>query len=164
MPWPETNVLEPGSEPVDAISLLRADMDEVDGAFAKFWDVSHDDDPQRRATKVDAAREACRRTRAYLDLEKLFVRTLEGTVADPALLHEMRSGQAKALELVEVIERADPGNSQFDPAVRVLGDFLLKHAAGEREAVFRHVVASQANLFELGEQLRREHAARRKLE
>ncbi len=164
MPWPETNVVEPGTEPVDAISLLRADMDQVDGVFAKFWDVSHDDDTQRRATKVEAAREVCRRTRAYLDLEKAFVRTVEATVADPELLREMGSSHDKAIELVVAIERVDPDDRQFDPAVRVLGDFMLKHAAGEREGVFRHVAASRMNLFEIGEQLRRGHAARRLLE
>lgn len=162
MSWPETDVLEPGLEPVDAISLLRADMDEVDGVFARYWDVSHDDDLQRRATKVDEAREACRRTRAYLELEQSFMRALQGTVTDPELLREMSAGQARAIALVEAIERVDPDDRQFDPSLRVLGDFLLKHAGREREAVFRHVVASPANLFEIGARLRREHAARRR--
>ena len=154
MPWPETNLLEPGAEPVDAISLLRADMEAVDGAFAKFWDVSHADDPAQRRTKVDSARDVCHRTRVYLGLEQAFVRALESTVADVTLLHEMRAGQDKALELVAVIERVDPSDPQYDAAVRVLGDFLLKHADGEREGVFRHVAASRVNLFAIGEQLR----------
>jgi hypothetical protein len=158
MPWPETNVLEPGSEPLDAINLLRADMDEVDGAFAKYWDVSHDDDARRRQAKVEVARDVCQRTGTYLGLEKAFVRSLESTVADPSLLREMRAGQEKALELVGAIERMDPADTQYDSAVRVLGDFLLKHAEGEREGVFRHVVASRVNLFEIGEQLRQKRA------
>jgi hypothetical protein len=154
MPWPETDVLEPGAEPVDAISLLRADMDEVDGAFAKFWDVSHDDDVEKRRTKVDVARDVCHRTRVHLGLERAFLRAVEGTITDEALLREMRAGQEKALDLCAKIERVDPGDRQFDVAVRVLGDFLLQRAAGEREGVFRHVAASRLNLFELAEQLR----------
>ena len=158
MPWPETNVLDPGAEPVDAISLLRADMDEVDGAVAKFWDVSHDDDLERRRTKVDEARDVCHRTRVYLGLEQTFLRALEGTVADVTLLRDMRAGQDEALELCAAIERADADDPQYDKAVRVLGDFLLKHAEGEREGVFRHVAASRVNLFEIGEQLRAKRA------
>jgi hypothetical protein len=154
MPWPETNVLETGAEPVDAISLLRADMDELDGAFAKFWDVSHDDDLAKRATKVQEGREVCHRTRVHLGLERAFLRAVEGAVTDETLLREMRIGQAKALDLCAAIERVDPGDAQYDVAVRVLGDFLLKRAAGEREGVFRHVAASRLNLFELAEQLR----------
>jgi len=154
MPWPETNVLEPGAEPVDAIGLLRADMAEVDGAFAKFWDVSHDDDPEKRRTKVDVARDVCHRTRVHLGLERAFLRAIESAVTDETLLGEMRAGQDKALDLCAKIERFDPADGQYDVAVRVLGDFLLQRAAGEREGVFRHVAASRINLFELAEQLR----------
>jgi hypothetical protein len=154
MPWPETNVLEPGAEPVDAISLLRADMDEVDGAFAKFWDVSHDDDVEKRRTKIDAARDACHRTRVHLGLERAFLRAVEGTVSDETLLREMRISEGEALDLCAKIERVEPADRQYDVAVRVLGDFLLKRAAGEREGVFRHVAASRLDLFELAEQLR----------
>lgn len=154
MPWPETNLLEPGAEPVDAISLLHADTSELDGAFATFWDVSHDDDLEKRATKVEVARDVCHRTRVHLGLERAFLRAVEGTIPDEALLREMRAGQEKALDLCARIERIDPDNAQYDVAVRVLGDFLLQRAAGEREGVFRHVAASRLNLFELAEQLR----------
>jgi hypothetical protein len=70
----------------------------------------------------------------------------------------MGASQEKALELVATIERVDPSDRQYDNAVRVLGDFLLKHADGEREGVFRHVAASRVNLFEIGEQLRQKRA------
>jgi len=154
MPWPETDVLEPGSEPVDALTLLRADFAEVDGAFAKYWDVSHDDDPGKRATKIEVARDVCHRTRVHLGLEEAFVRAVTSVIADEALLHEMRASQAKALHLVMHLENVDPFDRQYDPAVRVLGDFLLQRVEGEREGVFRHVAASRLNLFDLGEQLR----------
>lgn len=146
-------------ERVDAISLLRADMSAVDGAFARFWDVSHDDDLQRRATRIEVARDVRQRTRVYLGLEQAFVRAVCSTVADPTLLREMHAGQVKALELVTAIDRIDPGDPQYDPSMRVLGDFLLEHADGEREGIFRHVAASRVNLFDLGEQLRVKRAA-----
>ncbi len=160
MPRTETNLLQPGAESVDAISLLRADMDDVDGAFAKFWDVSHDDDLEARSAKGVAARAACQRTRDYLGLERAFVRALGSTVSDAALLRDMRAAQERALELCATIERADPSGPHYDPSVRVLGDFLLRHAAGEREGVFRYATASRVNLFELGAQLRSERAER----
>ena len=96
--------------------------------------------------------------RDYLALEEAFVRAVEGTVADSDLLREMRAGQGRALELVAAIEQAPPDHLQRDAAVRVLGDFMLRHADGEREGVFKHVAASRINLFELGEQLRRQRA------
>lgn len=155
MPWPETDVQQPGSEPVDAISLVKIDFEDVDRVVAKYWDVSHADDLEVRRRKDQVAVEVCQRARDYLALEEAFVRATEGSVADEALLQQMRAGQAKALELIDGIERADPEHRQHDAAVRVLGDFLLQHANGEREGVFRHVAASRLNLFELGEQLRR---------
>jgi hypothetical protein len=158
MPWPETDVLEPGAEPHDAIGLLRADMGELDGAFARFWDASHDDDRDNRRAKVEAARDVCQRTRAHLELESDFLRAVAGAVADAALLRQMRAGQDKALELCAQIERADPEDRQYDVAVRVLGDFLLQRAAGESEGVFRQVVASRLNLVALATQLRAMHA------
>jgi hypothetical protein len=158
MPWPETDVQQPGSEPVDAISLVKIDFETVDGVVAKYWDVSHADDLEARRQKDEVAIEVCQRTRDYLALEDAFVRAAEGTVADPELLREMQAGQAKALELVEAIENADPRNNQRDSAVRVLGDFMLRHAQGEREGVFKHVSASRLNLFDLGEQLRQQRA------
>ncbi len=144
-------------EPVDAIALLRSDMSQLDGEFGRYWETSHDDDLERRAGKAEVARSLLQHTRAHLALEQAFVRAIGGTVADAALLREMQTGQAKALELVTAIERIDPADRQYDPAVRVLGDFLLKHADGEREGLFRHVAASRVNLFDLGEQLRRTH-------
>ena len=66
---------------------------------------------------------------------------------------------ARALELVASIEQGGPNELQRDAAVRVLGDFLLKHAAGEREGVFKHVAASRLNLFDLADQLRARQAA-----
>jgi hypothetical protein len=158
MPWPETEVLEPGTEPVDAITLVKVDFETVDGVVAKYWDVSHADDLRQRNRKAGLANEVCQRTRDYLALEMAFVRATEGAVADEWLLKEMRAGQARALELIEAIERTDPADNQRDAAVRVLGDFMLRHAAGEREGVFRHVAASRLNLFELGEELRRKRA------
>lgn len=158
MPWPETDVLEPGTEPVDAISLVRIDFEAVDGVVAKYWDVSHADDAAQRRKRVELAQEVCGRVRDYLALEKAFVRAVEGSVADAALLREMRAGQARALELVAAIEQAPPDDLQRDAAVRVLGDFMLRHANGEREGVFKHVAASRINLFELGEQLRQQRA------
>jgi len=160
MPRPETNLPQPGAVSIDAISLLRADMDEVDGAFAKFWDVSHDDDLKARSAKAAAARAACHRTRDYLGLERAFVRALGSTVSDAGLLRDMRAGQEHALELCATIERDDPADPQFDGSVRVLGEFLLKHAAGDREGVFRYATASRVNLFELGAQLQAARAAR----
>ena len=48
---------------------------------------------------------------------------------------------------------------QFASEVFGLGlCFMLRHADGEREGVFKHVAASRINLFELGEQLRRQRA------
>jgi hypothetical protein len=158
MPWPETDVQQPGSEPVDAITLVKIDLTQVDGMVAKYWDVSHADDLEARRHKDEVAIEVCRKTRDYLELEEAFVRAVEGAVADAGLLREMQAGQAKALELVEAIEQSDPRNNQRDSAVRVLGDFMLRHAQGEREGVFKHVAASRLNLFDLGEQLRRQRA------
>ncbi|MCU0759492.1 MAG: hypothetical protein MUF07_09935 [Steroidobacteraceae bacterium] len=158
MPWPETDVQQPGGEPVDAVSLLKVDLAAVDGVVAEYWDVSHADDLEARRHKDEVAIEVCRRTREYLALEDAFVRAVEGAVADAGLLREMQAGQTKALELVEAIEQSDPRNNQRDSAVRVLGDFMLRHAQGELEGVFKHVAASRLNLFDLGEQLRRSRA------
>jgi hypothetical protein len=158
MPWPESDVQPPGSEPVDAISLVKIDFETVDGVVAKYWDVSHADDLEVRGRRDEVAAEVCRRVREHLALERAFVHAVEGSVADEGLLREMRAGQARALELVASIEQGGPNELQRDAAVRVLGDFLLKHAAGEREGVFKHVAASRLNLFDLADQLRARRA------
>lgn len=158
MAVPQADVLQPGTAPVDAISLLRVDSDAIDGLVAKYWDVSHADAPEERAGRGELAMEVCRRVRDYLRLELAFVRSVAGAVADAPLLREMGAGQRKALELVAAIELTEPADTQHDAAVRVLGDFLLHHASGEREGVFRHVAASRMNLIQLGEQLRQQRA------
>ena len=158
MPFPEVDTRQPGSEPVDAIQLLKIDLQDVDGVVAKYWDVSHADDLEVRRGKAEVADEVTRRSREFLALEEAFLRATEGSIADEALLRQMRAGQSRALALVEEIERADPADHQRDAAVRVLGDFMLKHADGELEGVFRHVAASRLNLFDLGEQLRQQRA------
>ncbi len=155
----ETSLRDTGTAPQDAIELLRADMSQLDGEFARYREASHDDDPERRSGKAAVARELLQRTRAYLGLEQAFVRAIGGTVADATLLREMHAGQVEALELVVAIERSDPADPQYDAAIRVLGEFLLRHADAEREGMFLHVTASRVNLFDLGQQLRQKRAS-----
>ena len=137
MPGPKATCSRPAANPVDAISLVKIDSRDRRrrGREMPVGDLSRAPTTSRSAERRDEVAAEVRRwrVREHLALERAFVRTRgRGLGRRRGPVAARRAGQAAwALELVASIEQGRSNELQRDAAVRVLGDFLSKHAAGE---------------------------------
>jgi hemerythrin superfamily protein len=136
----------------DAIDLLDADHLAVHALFASYRDLVRRRAPalKRRAL----AEEICMELTIHARLEEeLFYPAVREALQDEDLLDEAEEQHGSQREFVAQILATSPEDALYDARVAVLGDYVERHVAQEREQVFNRVLASRMDLQSLARSL-----------
>jgi hemerythrin superfamily protein len=123
---------KPAPRRSDAISLLKADHDEVSKMFEQFQGTSRKQSDIRQ--KAALAEKICEALTIHAQIEEeIFYPACQETVEDAEnLLAEAKVEHQSLKELIAKIEEAQPGTEEFDAEVTVLGEYV-KHQARKVE-------------------------------
>ena len=133
----------------DAIDLLDADHLAVHALFEAYRELVRNQAPalKRRAL----AEEICMELTIHAKLEaELFYPAVREALRDDDLLDEAEDQHGSQRELIAQILAARAEDELYDAKVAVLGEYVARHVAKEREDVFNRVLASRLDLQALG--------------
>ena len=134
--------------PRDALALLRADHQTVQGLFDKFEKARGED------RKNSLAQQICSELKVHAQIEEeIFYPAVRGAIRDEDLLDEATVEHQGAKDLIAQIEGADAGDDLFDAKVTVLGEYVKHHVKEEQNEMFPQVRKTKLDLRELGERL-----------
>ena len=134
--------------PRDALALLRADHQTVQGLFDKF------DKARGEDRKTSLARQICSELKVHTQIEEeIFYPAIRGAIRDKDLLDEATVEHQGAKDLIAQIESADAGDDLFDARVTVLGEYIKHHVKEEHNEMFPQVRKTKLDLRELGARL-----------
>jgi hemerythrin superfamily protein len=134
----------------DAISLLKADHEEVSAMFSKYEKTGG-----RKTEKADLAKKICSALTVHAQIEEeIFYPACREHLKDAdELLAEAKVEHGSLKELIGKIEDGEPGSEEYDAEVKVLGEYVKHHVKEEHEELFPKVRKSDLDLNELGELL-----------
>ncbi|HUP94884.1 MAG TPA: hemerythrin domain-containing protein [Burkholderiales bacterium] len=134
--------------PRDALALLRADHQTVEGLFDKFEKARGED------RKASLAQQICSELKVHAQIEEeIFYPAVRGAIRDEDLLDEATVEHQGAKDLIAQIESAEAGDDLFDAKVTVLGEYIKHHVKEEQNEMFPQVRKTKLDLRELGERL-----------
>ena len=135
-------------QPSDAIALLRADHQLVQGLFDQFEKTRSDD------RKGKLAQQICQELTVHAQIEEeIFYPAARGVLRDEDLLDEATVEHQGAKDLIAQIESSRPGAELFDAKVTVLGEYVKHHVKEEQNEMFPKIRKTKLDLKALGEQL-----------
>jgi len=144
---------KPAARRNDAISLLKADHDEVAAMFEKFEGSSRK--KPSTSEKAELAQKICEALTIHAQIEEeIFYPACQEMVEDAGdLLAEAKVEHQSLKELIAKIENAQAGSEEFDAEVTVLGEYVKHHVKEEQGELFPKVRKSDMDLEAVGEQL-----------
>jgi hemerythrin superfamily protein len=132
----------------DAIALLKADHEKVEGLFDQFEKTRSDD------KKVSLAQEICMELKIHTTIEEeLFYPAAREAIDDNDLLNEAEIEHESAKELISQIEQGSPDDEKWSARVTVLGEYIKHHVKEEQNEMFREVRKADLDLKALGQQM-----------
>ena len=134
----------------DAISLLKADHQQVKQWFAQFKKTA---DHSRQS---GLAREICHALRVHTAIEEeLFYPAFLAMTQDKEIHHEAEIEHHAAKELIAEIEKLTPSDDYFTAKVNVLGEMIKHHVKEEEKAggMFAEARKAKMDLVSLGAKL-----------
>lgn len=133
---------------LDAIALLKADHEKVDGLFEQFEKTKSDD------KKVALAEKICLELKVHTSIEEeLFYPAAREAIDDNDLLNEAEVEHDSAKDLIAQIEQGSPDDEKWSAKVIVLGEYIKHHVKEEHTELFPEVRKTDIDLKELGEQM-----------
>lgn len=135
----------------DAIKLLKADHDEVEGWFDEFEKTKSDSKKQKLATQI------CTALRVHTQIEEeIFYPACREAGLEEDLMDEADVEHDGAKRLIEEIEAGGPGDDHWDAKVTVLGEMIKHHVKEEeqRDGMFAKAKKADLDLGELGAELK----------
>jgi hypothetical protein len=134
--------------PSDAIALLKADHQLVQGLFDQYEKARTED---RKAT---LAEQICRELTVHAQIEEeIFYPAARAAIREEDLIDEATVEHASAKDLIAQIESGEPGDELFDAKVKVLGEYIKHHVKEEHNELFPQVRKTKLDLKELGNRL-----------
>jgi hemerythrin superfamily protein len=135
-------------QPSDAIALLKADHQLVQGLFDQFEKTRSDD------RKGKLARQICQELTVHAQIEEeIFYPAAREVLRDTDLLDEATVEHQGAKDLIAQIEASRPGAELFDAKVTVLGEYIKHHVKEEQNELFPKIRKTKLDLKALGERL-----------
>ena len=134
----------------DAITLLRADHQQVKQWFAQFAKAT---DPRRQTT---LARSICHALRVHTALEEeIFYPAFLESTGNKAIHHEAEVEHQAAERLILEVEQSTPADEFFRAKVNVLGEMIKHHVREEEKpgGMFAKARRARMDLKGLGQQL-----------
>ena len=129
----------------DAIALLRADHETVNGLFAEFEKTRSD------ARKKGLVAEICTELRVHAQLEEeIFYPEVKAALKDHLLVPEATVEHASLKDLIAQIEAVEPGGELYDAKVKVLAEYVKHHVKEEQNEMFPKARTTSLDLVELG--------------
>ena len=131
----------------DALALLRADHQTVQGLFDKF-------EKARGDRKGSLAEEICNELTVHAQIEEeIFYPAVRNAIREEDLIDEATVEHQSAKDLIAQIESSKPGEELFDAKVKVLGEYIKHHVKEEQNELFPQVRKTKLDLRELGARL-----------
>jgi hemerythrin superfamily protein len=135
-------------QPSDALALLRADHQTVQGLFDQFEKTRSED------RKAAIAEQICNELTIHAQIEEeIFYPAAREAIQEEELLDEATVEHASAKDLIAQIEGGSPGGELFDAKVKVLGEYVKHHVKEEQNELFPQVRKAKLDLKELGQRL-----------
>jgi len=135
-------------QPSDAIALLRADHQMVQGLFDQFEKTRSED------RKAALAEQICNELTIHAQIEEeIFYPAAREAIRDEDLLDEAKVEHDSAKTLIEQIQGEGPQGELFEAKVKVLGEYVKHHVKEEQNELFAQVRKTKLDLKELGERL-----------
>jgi hemerythrin superfamily protein len=135
-------------QPSDAIALLRADHQKVQGLFDQFEKTRSED------RKSSLAEQICQELTVHAQIEEeIFYPAAREVLRDEDLLDEATVEHQSAKDLIAQIEGSSAGAELFDAKVTVLGEYIKHHVKEEQNELFPKLRKTKLDLKMLGEQL-----------
>jgi hemerythrin superfamily protein len=135
-------------QPSDALALLRADHQMVQGLFDQFEKTRSED------RKSAIAEQICNELTIHAQIEEeIFYPAAREAIREADLIDEATVEHASAKDLIAQIESGGPGGELFDAKVKVLGEYIKHHVKEEQNELFPQIRKTKLDLKELGERL-----------
>ena len=134
----------------DAITLLKADHDEVKKAFKEFEKMDHED----TATMEELVTMVCEALKAHTTVEEeIFYPAVREAIEDDDLMNEATVEHQSAKDLIEQLEGMDASDPMYPATFTVLCEYVLHHAKEEEDEMFPSAKKAKVDLEALGEQI-----------
>jgi len=135
----------------DAITLLKADHDEVKQAFKEFEKMDHETDT---AAMEELVTTVCEALKAHTTVEEeIFYPAVREAIEDDDLMNEAQVEHQSAKDLIEQLEGMDATDPMYPATFTVLCEYVLHHAKEEEDEMFPSAKKAKVDLEALGEQI-----------
>jgi hemerythrin-like domain-containing protein len=135
-------------QPSDAIALLKADHQKVQGLFDQFEKTRSED------RKSSLAEQICQELTVHAQIEEeIFYPAAREVLRDEDLIDEATVEHQSAKDLIAQIEGSSAAAELFDAKVTVLGEYIKHHVKEEQNELFPKLRKTRLDLKMLGEQL-----------
>lgn len=135
-------------QPSDALALLRADHQLVQGLFDQFEKTRSED------RKGKLAQQICQELKVHTRIEEeIFYPAAREVMRDEDLLDEATVEHQSAKDLIAQIESSSAGADLFDAKVTVLGEYIKHHVKEEQNEMFPKIRKTRLDLKALGERM-----------
>ena len=138
------------SKPQDAIKLLSADHDEVEGLFKQFQKM------RNGTRKGDLVRQICTALTVHAEIEEeIFYPAVRDALdeKDEQMMDEAAIEHQHIKELVEEIEDAGENDEMLRAKMKVLCEYVTHHVKEEEKQIFPKAKKAGVDLQELGMEL-----------
>lgn len=133
----------------DAIALLKADHRSVEKLFGQFEKARDNDRKKALADKI------CLELRVHMQIEEeIFYPTSREFLTDEDIVDEAVVEHAAAKDLMDEIERMDPGEDLYDAKVTVLEEQIEHHVGEEETEYFPKVKKTDMDLKAIGARMK----------
>jgi hemerythrin superfamily protein len=143
----KTRTTPRAKQATDAIELLKADHDEVEGWFEDF------ENTESAPKKRKLAAQICKALRVHTEIEEeIFYPACREAGISEDMMDEADVEHDGAKKLIEEIEAGGPGDDHWDARVKVLSEMIKHHVKEEeqRDGMFARAKRSSLDLEELG--------------
>ncbi len=138
------------SSAMNALTLLKADHDQVKKAFKKFERMDHEDTAALQAIVGQVC--AALKQHAAVE-EEIFYPAVREAIDEDDLMNEAVVEHASAKDLIAQLEGMKPDDPMLVATFTVLGEYVQHHIKEEESEMFREARKAKVDLKGLGEQI-----------
>ena len=129
----------------DAIALLRADHETVNGLFTDYEKTNSSN------KKKALVAEICSELSVHTQIEEeIFYPAFKAALKDKLLVPEATVEHASVKDLIAQIEGVEPDGEVYDAKVKVLSEYVKHHVKEEQNEMFPKAKGTSLDLAELG--------------
>lgn len=138
--------------PVDALTLLKNDHDEVDALFEDYEKLAEDDGAARDRRELSTRICGMLAVHAMIE-EEIFYPAARRAGVDADMLDEADIEHGSAKQLIAEIGASKASDSHYDARVKVLGEYIHHHVKEEEGELFPACRKAGMDLDTLGARL-----------